>query len=803
MIKAVTHSAAYFQAPADYFWRWADKSAVIEWNNGTTICYRDDLIALLKAFSGKGLPRLDPVLLVIAACQGNISIDHKLMLLQPINVYKDSMLYGLLDKAVECLQMIAALPEKLRKGRCRLLLIEEVFAEAAPLQLHATQIKDAADELNSGRLDQILEEKKAALEREAYCTDLGYLKTALEKFKNTSTLALKLRTGLYHLPEPVEVALPDRPALSLLEQLEEDVQTRGLATLARKLLAVINIPLHSQGSGGHSYGGISDITNRGNYDRLLLSELAQDDALLMARLVNNEALYFRREEPPDNPKRKRTLLLDVSLKMWGVPRVFSLAAALAFINHSKHGEEIAAYVLGDTFFEVDLSVKEGVIASLEKLHHSLHSGKSLEAAVAAGAGEDLNEYVLFTEIGLLHNAAFQASLQKVLEELRFIIAVDRTGELQFFECNHGKTRLLNTARIDLNELLVEPARRVKPEKNDNGTGLALMNCHPLPLLFPKTRISQKQGKMSLLAADGLLAVTENQRLLLMLSKNKGAHEILLYIERGTYTFGYHNGKAYLLVSNGQKKLLKLYSIETATKEVTSFELPQEIGFTREIVFTGSNASIKSDTGDYTFNCDDYRLQKNASSSEHWHALAVDRLKAQHKPDQQLVNSFLLSTIGFHSTIYSMRELYISNEGMLVMGNYHLAMVGNNSGIRIVENTSAHSPACYSKITNSNYKLLPNKSIKCCLRQWADGSQAVVDARGLLHLKSADASLPEICIVLISGAFTACWAADGISCGVAYFIDEKYSAIIAVEVFYKKYIQPFIDHIVRHDTTATV
>ena len=36
-------------------------------------------------------------------------------------------------------------------------------------------------------------------------------------------------------------------------------------------------------------GGVSDITNRGDWDKLLLSELAHDDLTLTARLANNVA----------------------------------------------------------------------------------------------------------------------------------------------------------------------------------------------------------------------------------------------------------------------------------------------------------------------------------------------------------------------------------------------------------------------------------------------------------------------------------------------------------------------------------
>ncbi|MET0393041.1 MAG: hypothetical protein ABW019_07855, partial [Chitinophagaceae bacterium] len=69
MIKAVINIKNYFQAPRDYFWRWSENMEVLEWNNGNTICYRDDLISLLRELSLEGFPPLAPLLMILTACQ--------------------------------------------------------------------------------------------------------------------------------------------------------------------------------------------------------------------------------------------------------------------------------------------------------------------------------------------------------------------------------------------------------------------------------------------------------------------------------------------------------------------------------------------------------------------------------------------------------------------------------------------------------------------------------------------------------------------------------------------------------------
>ncbi len=61
-------------------------------------------------------------------------------------------------------------------------------------------------------------------------------------------------------------------------------------------------------------------------------------------------------------------------------------------------------------------------------------------------------------------------------------------------------------------------------------------------------------------------------------------------------------------------------------------------------------------------------------------------------------------------------------------------------------------------------------IKMSLAEWKDGSQAWLDVRGLLHLRSSDRSVPELTITL-SQQEPAFWSSDGKVCGPNYFIGD--------------------------------
>ena len=90
-------------------------------------------------------------------------------------------------------------------------------------------------------------------------------------------------------------------------------------------------------------GGFSDIENRGSLDRLLMSELAYDDLTLAVRIALNEALYLRRETPPTTPSLARSILIDVGIRMWGIPRVFATSVALALLATTDRHAVATAY----------------------------------------------------------------------------------------------------------------------------------------------------------------------------------------------------------------------------------------------------------------------------------------------------------------------------------------------------------------------------------------------------------------------------------------------------------------------------
>ncbi|MCX6316990.1 MAG: hypothetical protein NTW29_06850 [Bacteroidetes bacterium] len=796
MIKTVIHTQKYFQAPDNYFWRWGEQGALVEWYHGITICYRDDLLQLLSAVSDKGLPPMGSLLLLLAACRNSFNIHDKVLLLRGLESYdkEKTEVYKLIDKAMVFSSIVHALPETLRTGFARVHLIREVFADTG-FVFSNHQVKAAIAEMSSGRLDELVFTPGDRYTAEQVKTDLRYFAEAIDRFPDVTTLENKLRTGFTTMPSPVPMELPDSTSVNILDELAADNRTLGLARLTRRLTAALIIPLHSQKSGDHSFGGITDITNRGNYDKLLLSELAHDTDLLMARLVNNEALYFKREEPPDNPKRKRILLIDSTLKLWGVPRVFALSAALAIAQNVKHGEATEAYMLGgEDYHQIGLSTKATIMEALGYLHHALHCGKALQKAMKELGGKEDTELVLITRQGNMQHPAFFAFYTTVRKQLQFLVLVDRSGELSFTQLKKGTGKILTTAKLDLNDLLFPSANKVIQAEKLNTDQPAFLLRSPPPLLFPRIRISFSSDKYLHDELWGTIVVTVNNRLLYIRSKDRGADEILANIEIGQYYFAWGElERLFVLIHQGHKNLIIIYAIETDNHLVKRGEISLERVVIKEVALNNGKFYLETDKASYAIICESFEIIEKRTPGSFEPVFSFQRgLKKN-----------ITSGVGLwdnqrqqFNILFKFKEVGISQDGQLVLGKYMISLCDWAKGkeIMIIDKPNNINIVKRAQNSGQNRKIHSNKKVKLVEWHWKDGSRAVIDSRGLLHLRSADSTIPEVTLVLILAASVAGWASDGNKTGNPYFFRDDTTNYVRNEFFYEKYLHSFIQRI---------
>ena len=316
------------------YWKWSADGEAIVGPDDRTIVFRRELELVLKRLVLTGLPPLGPIVLLLAACRDSWPEISKSFggLEEPLDrvaVYPDGQSPAAIDHS-RSLNQIFTLPDDVRtRPNAKAELVAAVL-ESARERTTPELAAEIVTALEAGLAAEFLQTnvQSSPIQRILF-EDVRFAEWGLRNF-DAAALRLRLATGLDREVLPAEIEEPlARKVRKLLDRLKDDREFSGLVRLARDLMAIVHLPRPLDVPDEMPVGGVSDISQRGTLDRLLISELAQDDDTLMLRLAMNEALYLRRETPPANPPRSRLIVLDTGLRLWGVPRIFATSVALS------------------------------------------------------------------------------------------------------------------------------------------------------------------------------------------------------------------------------------------------------------------------------------------------------------------------------------------------------------------------------------------------------------------------------------------------------------------------------------------
>jgi hypothetical protein len=783
--------ADYFSAPKDYCWQWTEKGEVIDWHTDLTICYTDELIGILEEMSDQGWPPLGSILLVLIACKEegkHILPATKIMEVFLLDIraendalYQQQLLH--LQQVKKLLGIIAKLPLEYRSGKKRALLLKTIFTGIPPV---VSSIKTRT--LLHFFYKNIFINKQQDYTQLA--AELAPLAIAAQEVNDKDALELKLRTSLEILPDALPVALTDLPVPDLFTQLTADNETAGIGRMAKRILATLYIPVHTQHSNEQPLGGISDISSKGSYDRLLISELAQDDQVLIARVANNEALYFKREAQAVQPEKDKVILVDVSLKMWGIPRLFAISAALACIQYDEKRTNVNTYTLhGTTFKRADLSSKKGVIQAMSVLDHHLHSATALEAALQS-ENQEKSTCFLITAEELMQQTEFRQTVVRLQAKLSYLITVNRNGQFRLFQYNKGQKKLCSAAILNPEELLFNPA--TTPVKSDVSLPEQLpeiLRRNPLPLRFPASRLKRLTNNNALLPSQGVVCITSDQRMLYWQDKTKGAIELCGFIEKGNYSFGADDpSQVYVLINNPNREHIYLHIFSTSDTGYAMYNTYLSTGDCNIIYlnkyFHIQHASglhaICGATGETTAPISLPVFNKNFTAT----ALA----------SQQNLNSVFRFINKGYNTISRIEAIYTNDAGKLVIGNRYL-QVDHYRRLKLSTSTMEINKEKLRSIVISSFPHPANPNIIFTQFACPGGVTAIADSRGLLHLQTDDQSLPEVTLTMITDILLTGWVSDDTYCGNSYFMhDAPAAAIMEPALFYTHYIEPYIERL---------
>lgn len=817
MDKSLQAVIEYFSAGTNNFWKWTDNMEFIEWRSGETICYRKELMELLWTLQPVGLPPIDVILLVIAACKDNWDRDiysKNIQHLEDVEAAKASLQYEphtrhsinsfrstmysarrSLSDTLETLEIIHALPTELRTGVKRQHLLRELFRKLFYDFVKPDTAKQFLNNLGTGIFDsRIIDYRNVCpFDRVARTSNLLY------KIKEFDLESL-LRTGLEQTPEPALLPTPE-PIPSnddLLTQLAQDPQTAGLARLTKRLIAAINIPPHTQGASDQPLGGVSDISNRGDFDRLLLSELANDDDTLSARLVNNEALYLRRETPPDPQVQERVILVDTSLRLWGMPRVFAVSAALgcALNNHQKAG--ISAFALGKEIIGPNaLATKEEVVHFLEQQSPVLHSGEALRAFFRQQPQSAQRAVFFITSEEVMADKNFSLIFAEQQQHLDYLLVLSRAGTLLFYKLVNGQRTLMNTSVFDLEDLLFEPKKSamlaallgsldLQSERSAKHSGLFLPS-------YP--------GKLKRedVAYDGtaLVAVLPSKRVWFWRSAQKGAIEVLNKIEEGWYDFYLvnHELKCVIVRTKGFKFMVYLFENNELSAVVDLYakliryhpqgnvvNLHEIDGQVVSCGYEEGNLSIGLNQGSGS-----YYLEPSHVIDLSTYAISPLAKKLYPPRENMLPNLHPIKKMvhAGYSVLRNVKTIGFTPEGFIQLGQHRIIL---RDGQLWLIKSSNEGIDMYDFQTEAR----PDTQFYTRSTKWPNGSQIILDSRGFLKFFHPKTPAKDFTIALIIGQELGACANIGYYAGNPYFFNARVDQVTTPTDFHKRFIVSFIN-----------
>lgn len=481
--------------PVDSFWSWADDESVVTWTHGPTIAFREELIAIFERLSETGLPAIDAILLLVAATRAYWPEDG-LPLQRKVRSSTTSDKEGqrvaeMWAELFSKLDVVHHLPEdQTRPAEAKAALAMIIF-ESAP-RVANPEVSRMVCAVLKERL--VGKNPKLSLSHNRdplsdHYQNLNPLRDGLNQI-TASALRLRKETGLDVEPGPAQIdfVVEQQAVRSLLQQLVMDKELSGLSQLARNLAAVIQLPRAILDSDELPLGGVSDLTNRGTLDRLLLSELAHDDLMLATRVALNEALYLRREVQPGYPSERCHVLIDSGLRMWGLPRVFATAVALSLASIRDPETTLCAFRASEeAIIPVDLSTRDGLISHLGALETESQPGRALPELFSKVAQTKLpGDTVLITTERVLDDPEFQQALVERMQSRLYLATVNRDGEFQLWSHSVRGRKCHTSLKLDLNQILDGPslANRSLVDASVDPDLPAILRVQPFPFRLP-------------------------------------------------------------------------------------------------------------------------------------------------------------------------------------------------------------------------------------------------------------------------------------------------------------------------------
>lgn len=794
----------YFQSYDNYFWEWENEiltsDSVFEAlviPEGSTIAYERFVMEILELLSLDSFPPFGAFLLTIIATNSNptasltkvFEIIDKSKSVKKEKEYPKGFTY-----AHNFLKTITELPPEFKEGDNRKQLLQVIFKNCHNRVAHYTA-KSIMQHYKEHKHLLVECAKKLPLSEANLKKEIQTLAHLHVKYPTSATL-LAAMASVPALPELNEKINERQPvpasSNSFVDTLINDPKTFFVGSLIHRIWGGLNIPLHHSAPSHQPLGGVSDLTNKGDFDKLLISEFANDDEVFMSRIANNEALYIKREVPPESDKFVRLLLIDCSLKNWGTPKILAFASALAIAKHPKTDIECKIFVMGNGYKEIAGETISDVIEGLNNLGSKLDVAPAFKEILNENTDVKHSEVFLITSEDALASADMQRALNDNHDKVKYIITAETEGNLNFFRMQNRGRKLIQHINLPLEELWTKKSSVQSKQQHQSILRGSTIPDVTYPILLPPPKnnmavFSGQKDQFYLLTGSGSLfrihvVLPENQEDFFRIQK--GAELLLNNLSvnlNGVYALQINEYEEYILAAFYPKQMyVSILNLTTRAYHKKKIELKGK----------ADEYSILEDMGFYLFNetAGEYfsfyvdgdeliiNLVSKKSKFEKRFFEAKMRVK---KFKSSFVDSSVL--LNFMPLCISQQNQFQLNKHRLEINKTHqnyetLNLIGNKNFVPLVE-------AVYEKAGNRFV--------------FPDGSAIYRDGLGVLVFKSSDVSIPFIYMpttlhVNLAMATSTCFAGN-----MGYFKEEAGQKQISIEEFETQYFQPFINTILGH------
>lgn len=766
----------YFQSNEDYFWRWEENSEVIAIPGGSTIAYRDFLLQILQNLAEQGIPPFGSLLLAIAATNSTSkrSILHiKTIaedLIKKTEAKNKERLNNTLTEAISFLNILESLPQQYKEGKLRSYLFQTVFASCHNI-LSTSNSKNVLRTYNSKTYENEKLTANIKANLDLFHKDFSTISLLLKKFPDGGAII----NAIASIPEinekvdlPQEPSSPDAFQKDFVQALIDNSKTYHVGILIKRIWTGLKIPYHHSLPSELPLGGISDIANKGDFDKLLISEFANDDLILLSRLANNEALYLRREMPPVTDTTQRIILIDVSLKNWGTPKILAYAILLAIAKHPKTDINCLAYAIGNSFTPIVFSEIEEVINSFAIMDTCLHPTTGLEAFFKINSNPKVLEIFLITSAETARLPEMQKALSNYNVFFKYFIITSSNGNIELFKNQQKSKKLLQSITINLKEAWAFEPKTKASQK-------ASSDC---PILFPR----QNFIKILNTSDDQFFVITKDKKLFRILNNDlntnkKGLEEILSNLIMGEFDIGIiDNGHTVLFCCCLNSKELVFTNLNT--KEILKHSFDDNKHFPSFFFYNGD------------FHCVDrnnhWKLKYNDPIEINKSKIIPDYENAKNKRKEELLN---LARLYRHNNtpLKNINNIYINQVNNLVINNLHELIKLQNGIIKIQRTDFLESKLTAKLISKEEFV-------------FSDGSSVKINRSGMMMLISSNPDIPCIYIPTSLDCSLGIGTNEQFA-GHEFYYNENSGLIkTSTENLWKNTVEQFISNVLTNATT---